>query len=318
MERVGKGQYYLAIAATVAGRSTCLRRQYGAVIVKNDEIIATGYNGAARGEKNCCDVGQCWREAHGIPHGKQYERCVAVHAEANAIISASRQELLGSTLYLAGLENGEPIAGEPCFMCARTIRNAGIAKVININGEVSLERILEKSREIEDAVEDPDKVRGEESSERFISSLCSHVAFFDLDGTLGEMRFADNKCLEYPEDPNRNYYETIRPIYTMQNIVKRLDPERVFVLSHVSGEKEAGQKRVWLAKYYPTILPENILFSSGQSAGAQKAKIICDWCAGHKLPASCAVLVEDDINNIEQVENSKTGISCLHISSLIV
>ena len=106
MERVSKKDYYLDIAAAVAKRSTCLRRQYGAVIVKNDEIVATGYNGAPRGEDNCCDVGVCWREAHGIPHGEQYEKCVAVHAEQNAILSASRRDMMGSTLYLAGFEKG--------------------------------------------------------------------------------------------------------------------------------------------------------------------------------------------------------------------
>ena len=132
MERVSKRQYYLDIAAEVARRSTCLRRQYGAVIVKNDEIVATGYNGAPRGDENCCDVGVCWREAHGIPHGEQYEKCVAVHAECNAIISASRNEMLGSTLYLYGFENGAPMkAPEPCVMCARMIKNAGITTVIN-------------------------------------------------------------------------------------------------------------------------------------------------------------------------------------------
>ena len=132
MERVSKRQYYLDIAAEVARRSTCLRRQYGAVIVKNDEIVATGYNGAPRGDENCCDVGVCWREAHGIPHGEQYEKCVAVHAECNAIISASRNEMLGSTLYLFGFENGAPMkAPEPCVMCARMIKNAGITTVIN-------------------------------------------------------------------------------------------------------------------------------------------------------------------------------------------
>ena len=132
MERVSKRQYYLDIAAEVARRSTCLRRQYGAVIVKNDEIVATGYNGAPRGDENCCDVGVCWREAHGIPHGEQYEKCVAVHAECNAIISASRNEMLGSTLYLYGFEKGAPMkAPEPRVMCARMIKNAGITTVIN-------------------------------------------------------------------------------------------------------------------------------------------------------------------------------------------
>ena len=141
MERISKRDYYLSIAAEVAQRSTCLRRQYGAIIVQNDEIIATGYNGAPRGDENCCDVGSCWRERHGIPHGEQYEKCVAVHAEANAIISASRNEMLGSTLYLSGFEGAEHTQIDdpvPCLMCTRMIKNAGIKTVINKNGEVKL------------------------------------------------------------------------------------------------------------------------------------------------------------------------------------
>lgn len=109
-----------------------MRRHYGAVIVKDDRIIATGYNGSARGEPNCCDVGECWREAHGIPHGEQYEKCVAVHAEDNAISQAGR-EAIGATLYLWGEEaDGTVIHAEPCLMCSRKIKNAGIAKVIKI------------------------------------------------------------------------------------------------------------------------------------------------------------------------------------------
>ena len=140
MERISKRDYYLKIASEVAKRSTCLRRQYGAVIVKNDEIIATGYNGAPRGDENCCDVGSCWRDRHNIPHGEQYEKCVAVHAEANAIISASRNEMLDSTLYLYGFEGfDKPIEEpEPCIMCNRLIKNAGIKHVINQHGEVKL------------------------------------------------------------------------------------------------------------------------------------------------------------------------------------
>jgi len=140
MERIGKQAYYLSIAAEVAKRSTCLRRQYGAVIVKNDEIIATGYNGAPRGDENCCDVGSCWRDRNNIPHGEQYEKCVAVHAEANAIISASRHEMLGSTLYLSGFEGfDKPIENPvPCIMCTRLIKNAGVEKVVNSLGVVTL------------------------------------------------------------------------------------------------------------------------------------------------------------------------------------
>lgn len=134
-DRPNKNQYYLNIAKAVAKRSTCLRRQYGAIIVKNDEIIATGYNGAARGEPNCCDQGICWREANGIPHGQQYEKCVAVHAEQNAIISAARKDMIGSTMYLYGEENGIAIKAQPCEICSKLIRNAGIEFVITSNPE---------------------------------------------------------------------------------------------------------------------------------------------------------------------------------------
>ncbi len=129
MSRISKDDYYLNIAAAVSKRSTCIRRQYGAIIVKNDRIISTGYNGSARGEINCCDSGRCWREENGIPHGERYEACVAVHAEDNAISQAGR-ETIGATLYLAGFENGKSIQAEPCMMCARKIKNAGIVKVI--------------------------------------------------------------------------------------------------------------------------------------------------------------------------------------------
>lgn len=131
MDRPTKTEYYLNLAAGVAARSTCLRRQYGAVIVKNDKIVSTGYNGAARKMPNCSDVGECWREAHDIPHGEQYEKCKAVHAEANAIIQASREEMEGATLYLAGFENGERMTDpKPCEMCKRLIINSGIDMVI--------------------------------------------------------------------------------------------------------------------------------------------------------------------------------------------
>ena len=133
MERVSKRQYYLDIAAEVARRSTCLRRQYGAVIVKNDEIVATGYNGAPRGRKNCDELGRCTRQELQIPSGQRYELCRAVHAEENAIISAARKEMLGSTLFLVGrdAQSGQLLSSTtPCTLCRRTIINAGIKNVI--------------------------------------------------------------------------------------------------------------------------------------------------------------------------------------------
>ena len=130
MVRESKKARYLNIAAEVAKGSTCLRRAYGCIIVKEDEVIATGYNGAPRGEPNCCDVGTCWRAEHNIPHGERYEKCCAVHAEANAIISAARRDMIGSTMYLVGLENGRRIDAKPCEICAKLIKNAGIKEVI--------------------------------------------------------------------------------------------------------------------------------------------------------------------------------------------
>ena len=130
-ERPNVYEYYLNIAAVVASRSTCLRRQYGAVIVKDNRIVSTGYNGASNGNPNCCDVGYCWRAEKDIPHGERYEECKAVHAEANAIIKASPEEMYGATLYLAGFENGERLVDpKPCMMCQRLIENSGIDRVI--------------------------------------------------------------------------------------------------------------------------------------------------------------------------------------------
>lgn len=129
MGRIDKDTYYLNIARAVSARSTCLRRQYGAVLVKNDEIVATGYNGSARGEVNCCDVGTCPRSELNVPHGERYELCKAIHAEENALLSASRSEALGAVLYLVGTENGEEIEGYPCMMCSRLIRTAGVSAV---------------------------------------------------------------------------------------------------------------------------------------------------------------------------------------------
>lgn len=133
MERIDKINYYLDIAETVLKRSTCIRRQFGAVIVKNDEIISTGYNGSPRGRKNCSDIGLCIRSKLNIPRGERYELCRSVHAEQNAIISASRNELIGSTIYLAchdAITQNLDGNVEPCSMCRRFIINAGIDRVI--------------------------------------------------------------------------------------------------------------------------------------------------------------------------------------------
>jgi len=133
MERRDKINYYLDLADVVSKRATCLRRRYGAVIVKNDEVISTGYVGAPRGRMNCSDLGFCIRQQMNIPRGERYELCRSVHAEANAIISAEREKMIGSTIYLSGREvdTGEYITkSNSCSMCKRMIINAGIETVI--------------------------------------------------------------------------------------------------------------------------------------------------------------------------------------------
>lgn len=133
MDRIDKHNYYLDICEIVLERGTCLRRNFAAIIVKNDEIISTGYTGAPRGRKNCCTLGYCRREELNVPRGTRYELCRSVHAEQNAIISSRRQDMIGSVLYLVGKEvkTGELVHNaSPCSLCKRFIINAGIKMVI--------------------------------------------------------------------------------------------------------------------------------------------------------------------------------------------
>ena len=133
MERRDKVNYYLDIADTVSERSTCIRRRYGAIIVREDEIISTGYNGAPRGRKNCVDLGYCKRDSLKIPSGERYELCRSVHAEANAIISAARRDMVGGTLYLVGKDaRTGALLGDAtsCSMCRRLVINSGLERVV--------------------------------------------------------------------------------------------------------------------------------------------------------------------------------------------
>ena len=159
MERIDKANYYLDIAETVSERGTCLRRNFGAIIVKNDEIVSTGYTGAPRGRKNCIDTGVCVRRKLNVPRGERYELCRSVHAEANAIISASRSDMIGATLYLVGKDAGsrEYVQGaQPCSMCKRLIINAGIERVI-----ARSDRSAFTVTEVKDWVDNDESLSGE-------------------------------------------------------------------------------------------------------------------------------------------------------------
>lgn len=161
MIRIDKNNFYLDICETVLERGTCLRRNFAAIIVKNDEIISTGYSGAPRGRKNCCDLGYCKREELKVPRGTRYELCRSVHAEQNAIISARRQDMIGSNMYLVGKEQktGEyVINASPCSLCKRFIINSGIEKVI-IRDTKSNYRIIE----IQQWIENDDSLEGDSS-----------------------------------------------------------------------------------------------------------------------------------------------------------
>lgn len=142
MSRISKENYYLDIAQTVLERATCLRRVYGAIIVKNDEIISTGYNGAPRGRKNCTDLGFCAREQRSVPRGERYELCRSVHAEANAIISAARRDMVGGTIYLVGRDarTGQLLGdATSCPMCRRLVINSGLKEVVIRRTETEFE-----------------------------------------------------------------------------------------------------------------------------------------------------------------------------------
>jgi dCMP deaminase len=156
--RVSKENYYLDIAQTVSERSTCLRRRFGAIIVKNDSIISTGYNGAPRGRKNCDDLGYCFREKLGIPRGERYEMCRSVHAEANAIIAAPREQMLGSTLYMVCTSpvDGSVMPGtSSCMMCKKLAINACIEKLV-VRDDAENFRVINVS----DWIEDDDSLAG--------------------------------------------------------------------------------------------------------------------------------------------------------------
>ena len=158
MIRTDKENYYLDIAETVLERGTCLRRNFGAIIVQHDEIVSSGYTGAPRGRRNCIDTGVCVRETLGVPRGERYELCRSVHAEANAIISASRRDMIGSTLYLAGKDakTGEYVENaSPCSMCKRMIINAGITRVIVRNSRTEFSSVY-----VEDWVQNDESLSG--------------------------------------------------------------------------------------------------------------------------------------------------------------
>ncbi len=152
MSRISKHNYYLDIAQTVAERGTCMRRLFGAIIVKDDVIVSTGYNGAPRGRKNCNEMNMCMRDKLNIPRGERYELCRSVHAEANAIIAAARERMLGATLYMVCVDpaTGELFSGTTsCMMCKRQIINAGIETVI-VRDTKEDYRIIKVSSWIED------------------------------------------------------------------------------------------------------------------------------------------------------------------------
>ena len=158
MERVSNINYYLDIAESVSERSTCLRKRYGAIIVKNDVIVSTGYNGAPRGRKNCSDIGSCMRDTLNIPRGERYELCRSIHAEANAIIAAAREQMIGADLYMACTDpaDGSIVPNTcSCMMCKRQVINAGIARVI-----VREDKENYTVYDVEDWIENDDSLSG--------------------------------------------------------------------------------------------------------------------------------------------------------------
>ena len=142
-------EYFIEIAKVVSTRSTCLRRRYGAVIVKDNVIVSTGYNGAPRGSANCVDRGICRRKELNVPAGERYELCEAVHAEQNAIINGSPERMKDGSIYIAGFEGDSSAAeGKPCLLCKRMIRNAQIRQVVYLSKDGNMVKV-EDVRELD-------------------------------------------------------------------------------------------------------------------------------------------------------------------------
>ena len=158
MERIDKINYYLDLAEVTLERGTCIRRNYGAVIVNNDEIVSTGYVGAPRGRANCNELGYCIREKMNIPRGERYELCRSVHAEQNAIISAERRKMINSTLFLCGKNytDGSYITNSnPCGLCKRMIINAGIKDIYIRDSKDEYRHIM-----VQDYIDNDESING--------------------------------------------------------------------------------------------------------------------------------------------------------------
>ena len=155
-KRVSKIDTYLNCAEVFAYRSTCIKRKYGAVIVKDDAVISTGYNGAPRGEDNCCDIGKCPRMERDLHQGQGYELCRAVHAEANALLNCSREQTIDADLFLAGVNPSDNSVhkAKPCPLCARMIIQAGIRNVYLRVGQGPDEYVKVPAKELTWVVED--------------------------------------------------------------------------------------------------------------------------------------------------------------------
>jgi len=184
-----KDEYYLDIAKSVSQKSTCIRRHFGAIIVKNDEIISTGYNGAPRGRRNCTSMDKCVRDKLNIPHGQRYEICRSVHAEQNAIISAARRDMIDSTLYLVGVDpkTNEVVEGFPCNMCERFIVNSGIKNIVVY---CTLDTILKFQAESDESIKKYKELQPEKFKDLKIKSFDVDNVFIKHDNSLeGESNY---------------------------------------------------------------------------------------------------------------------------------
>ena len=161
--RISKIDAYLNCAETFAYRSTCLKRKYGAVLVKDDAVISTGYNGSPRGFENCCDLGECPRIRRNLHQGEGYGICRAIHAEANALLNCSREQTLGADLYLTGINPGDCSIhqAKPCPLCSRMIIQAGIQNVYLRQGEGPDNYMVVAARELTWYLEDEGREKSE-------------------------------------------------------------------------------------------------------------------------------------------------------------
>lgn len=279
-KRLGKDEYFVIMAGCAAKRSTCLKRQYGAIIVKNDRIISTGYNGSPKGCVNCCDTGCCPRM--NIPNNTDYSTCNSIHAEQNAIIQASLNDMQDSTLYLYGYQNGASIESPDCCnMCKRFIINAGIKKVVfgNEHGVIRTQMVFDWIAELdENARRNIDQYNQNKSQEFMDQTLSFFESFNEQLGYDDHSSQDDNKNNVTTDEVARNFmhdftcYDDDSNTFEKDNIIMhKLYDDMISTQHHLLYSNEF--KKLYCLYFYIRYMESRYMFTDIKDESTIKSNV---------------------------------------------